>query len=233
MRTNIATAYSNALKSRQPLIVRDLLWIEAKNRSTGETETIGFWSAPYNATIPVVSGKTRATVSRDYYSGYGLVSISPIPLTSDLTIQQTRITLNHVSDEVEQAIRGYEPRNAWVEIHRALLSMETREILSPPEPHFVGRIDKSIINTPAVGSEGTIELTCSSDLRELTRTNPAMKSHEQQRLRDGDKFRQYNSTAGDWQIFWGEAKASKAETVKPAFDLTTAGSDPRDLGNNR
>ena len=126
-------------------------------------------------------------------------------------------------DNAELAIRGYEPRQAWVEIHRGLFSTSTRELLAPPEPHFVGRIDKAIINTPAEGQSGTIELTCSDDLREMTRTNPARKSHEQQKRRSVDLFRQYNTTAAEWQIYWGEAKPSRSQDPGP--DGTRPGAD--------
>lgn len=208
MRTNLASAYSSAIQSRDPLIICDLIWVEGLNRSTGATETIGFSSLQYPANLSVISGKTRATVSRDYYPGYGLISTSPIPLTADLTIQQVHVILSQLDDNAQQAIRGYDPRNAWIEIHQALFNTDTRELISAAEPHFVGRIDKAPIDTPKIGGEGSIDLTISSDLRELTRTNAAMKSDEQQKLRSGDRMRQYNSTAGEWQIYWGEAKPS-------------------------
>jgi hypothetical protein len=46
--------------------------------------------------------------------------------------------------------------------------------------------------------------------RELTRTNPAKRSDETQRLRSGDRFRRYSGTAYQWPIWWGEAKAKPA-----------------------
>lgn len=220
---SVATAISNALTARDGLVIRDFVWVEGKNRSTGVTETLGLWSDNYAATVNIISGKNRQTTARTYYPGYGLVSVSPIPLVSDLTIQQVRISLSQIDDNAELAIRGYEPRQAWVEIHRGLFSTSTRELLAPPEPHFVGRIDKAIINTPAEGQSGTIELTCSDDLREMTRTNPARKSHEQQKRRSVDLFRQYNTTAAEWQIYWGEAKPSRSQDPGP--DGTRPGAD--------
>ncbi|MBB3977363.1 hypothetical protein GGQ64_002569 [Rhizobium azooxidifex] len=54
------------------------------------------------------------------------------------------------------------------------------------------------------GDVTLIQLDCVSHSRMLTRTNPAKKSHEAQKLRSGDKFRQYNTVAGQWQYWWGE-----------------------------
>ena len=48
--------------------------------------------------------------------------------------------------------------------------------------------------------------------RELTRTNPGKRSDETQRLRSGDRFRRYTSTAQHWPIWWGEAKAKPASS---------------------
>jgi hypothetical protein len=66
--------------------------------------------------------------------------------------------------------------------------------------------------TPKVGEEGSIELSCVSDTRELTRVNPLKRSDEMQKRRViggvPDRFRRYSDVAGGWlqNIHWGEVK---------------------------
>jgi hypothetical protein len=64
------------------------------------------------------------------------------------------------------------------------------------------------------GTDGQSQLKVEvvSVTRELTRTNPAKRSDEAQRLRSGDRFRRYSGTAHQWPIWWGEAKAKPASS---------------------
>ena len=205
MRTVNPTLLS-ALQARSGVVVRDFVWVEARNRSTGETETAGFWSGAHSTTLDVISGKDQTTVERSYNPGGGLISVSPITATMDLTIQQVTITLSQIDQRVIDAVLGYDVRQASVEIHRGFLSTATREMIAPPDPVFVGRVDRAPVTTPPAGEEGKIDLICSSDLREMTRTNPALKSDTFQKLRDGDTAREYISMAGNWRLFWGEKR---------------------------
>jgi hypothetical protein len=62
------------------------------------------------------------------------------------------------------------------------------------------------------GADGQSQLKIEvvSVTRELTRTNPAKRSDETQRLRSGDRLHRYSGTAHQWPIWWGEAKAKPA-----------------------
>lgn len=203
-------ATSDYLQARAGLVARDFLWLEGRNRTTGATEAVGFWSDLDTVTVTVVSGQTGLQVARDYTGSGSLIAIDPIPLTADLTIPQVRIRLSPIDEAVEIAIRGYEPRQAVVEIHRGLFDLDTRALVAPPLPHFVGRVEKAPIATPAVGGEGGVELTVVGHINELTRTNPAKKSDESQRRRADDRFYRYASVVKNWPIYWGEEKARPA-----------------------
>lgn len=203
---SVDSATSAYLQARGGVVVRDLLWISAKDRDTGETASVGFWNDLDSVTLDVVSGETGATVTRTYHGSGTLISISPIPLTSDLTVRTITITLSHVSSAVAQAIRGYDPRFGHVEIHRALYDLSTRGLVAPPVPHFVGKINGAPMSTPRPGEEGEISLSVVSHSRELTRTNPLKRSDETQKRRNGDRFRMYSGVAGQWEFFWGDEK---------------------------
>lgn len=55
-----------------------------------------------------------------------------------------------------------------------------------------------------VGGEGGVELAVVSHTRMLTRTNPAKRSDESQKLRQGDRLRRYSGVAGEIEFFWME-----------------------------
>lgn len=194
------------LTARKGVVVRDLLWITAKERDTGNPVSVGFWNDIDSVTLTVISGETGASVSRTYHGSSTLISISPIPLISDLTVRTITITLSRISTQVQQAIRGYDPRFGHVEIHRALFDLATRELVAAPVPHFVGSINGAPMAVPRPGEEGSITLSVVSHSRELTRINPLKRSDETQKRRSGDRFRQYSGVAGLWDFFWGDEK---------------------------
>ncbi|MGQ3294610.1 MAG: hypothetical protein ACT6U0_20665, partial [Shinella sp.] len=130
-----------------------------------------------------------------------------------LPVRPIRIRLSQINDAVQIAIRGYDPKHAPIELHLGLFDTATMLPVAPAVPVFVGRVNGSPITTPAAGSEGSIELSCVSDTRELTRLNPLKRSDEMQQRRVvggvPDRFRRYSDVAGGWlqNIHWGEAKS--------------------------
>lgn len=194
------------LNSRAGVVARDFIWIEGKNRDTGATETVGFWNDLDTVTVSVISGTTGAVVNRDYTGSGSLIQIDAIPLVSDMSVRMVRVRLSQINETVALAIRGYEPRLAKVEMHRALFRLDSRALVAPPFPHYVGHINTIQIQTPPPGEQGSIMLQVATHSRELTRSNPAKKSDETQKLRSGDRFRRYADVAGIWDFFWGEKK---------------------------
>lgn len=196
-------AYLNA---REGTITRRFVWIIAKNRGTGAEETAGFWNGEFAIDVEVISGQTGLPETRTYTGAGSLLQPDDINLVSDLTIQTTRIKLSQTNAAVNNAIRGYDARNAKIEIHYGLLDLATRLLVARPLPHFVGVINKAPVTRPKVGGSGGVVAEAVSRTRELTIINPAKKSDETQKLRSGDRFRKYGSVAGSWSIFWGEKK---------------------------
>ncbi|MDJ1632242.1 hypothetical protein [Rhizobium rhizogenes] len=208
MRENVDSATAAYLQARQGIIRRNFVWVEAKNRSTGGTETMGLWDGDEVVTVTVISGQTGLPVSRIYVGAGSLLTVNSIPLTTDLTVRTVNVSLSQISASVQQLVRGYDTRRAPIEIHRGLFNISTNDLVAPPIPRFVGWINGNPINTPAIGQEGSIEVACVSHTRSLTFTNPAKRSDEYQQTRSGDRFRRYTDVAGNWQIYWGENRAS-------------------------
>ncbi len=207
---------ARAALSAGTIVARDFLWIVARNRTTGAAEPVGFWSDAGNVTADVIDPDTGLAVNRAFYGAGGLISISDIPLVSNLTAQNVTIEMSQLVDLVNQSVRQYDCKQARVEIHRGLFSPDTRLLIEPAHCRFVGFVDVIDIDTPKEGEEGSVMLTCASFTQELQRSNPDMRSHESQILRSPtDNFLQDAATVGDWEHFWGR-KTGKVVEKKAA-----------------
>lgn len=215
---SISSENQVALNQRQ-LVARDFLWIVARNRDTGEPISVGFWSDIENITAFVLDPDTLLPVTRAYYGAGGLIQIDEIPAVSVIQVQDIRIKMSQLDEMVEQAVRLYNVKQARVEIHRGLFDPDTRNMVSPAIIRFVGFVNQVEINTPSENSEGGVILTCVSHTQELTRANPATRSHEDQKLRQvGDAFFIDAAVVSEWQIDWGYvAGTEKVETKKGLF----------------
>lgn len=200
-----------AISDRSRFVPRNFVWVTAKDRDTGVATTIGFWDEPEDVSVAVIAPADGTEATRSYYGG-AILSIDPIPLVVGLDVRTVQVVLNPLHAQVENLIRTLEPRLARVEIHRGHYDPDTMTLVAAPRIRFLGQLDGAPIMTAAVGGESTATLRIASHTRELTRTNPAKKSDEQQQRRSGDRFRRYNAIAGDIPYWWGEA----SDTAKPA-----------------
>lgn len=209
-----------AALSGRALVARDFLWITARTRDTGLPVSVGLWSDIENVTgVPVIDPATLLPVNRNYYGAGSLVGIDDIPAISSIQVQDLRIRLSQLDEAVEAVIRGYDTKQATVEIHRGLFDPVSRQIVSPAVIRFVGFVNTVEIRTPAEGEVGYADLVCVSHTQELTRSNPATRSHADQQTRmAGDDFFMDAATVGDWKFQWGEERgAKKVETRKGLF----------------
>jgi hypothetical protein len=211
------------LQSREGIVPRDFLWITGHERDTGNPVSVGFWSDLGVVSVSVISGETGTLVTRTYNGSGSMISIDPIPLISDLSIRQVRINLSQINDDVLQIIRLYDARFGTVEIHRGFFDLNTRALIAPPLPHFIGTINNAPLHTPPAGEEGNVAITVVSHSRELTRTNPTKRSDESQKLRSGDRFRRHSDVVGQWEFWWGEDKGKVAAAPTPIGQVVIKG----------
>lgn len=200
---NLSAANYAALQARE-LVARDFLWIVARERATRAPFPYGFWSDVGDVSAPVLNPNTGLAETRNFEGSGTLIQISDIPLVANLTVQTITVTMNQIDDAVQNIVRGYDLKQAPVEVYRGLFSPASRQIVAPAVNRFIGYVDQVEISTPKEGDEGAITLTCASHSHEFTRYNPATRSHEDQKLRDpNDDFFIDASTVGDWEHFWG------------------------------
>lgn len=205
---DISNENAAALAARR-LVARDFLWIVARNRDTGDPVPDGMWSDAGIQDFDVIDPDTNNSVNRTYYGAGTLVSISDIPMVSNLTVQTITIVMSQVHDRVQTLIRTYDCKQARVEVHRGLFDPSTRQLVDPAICRFVGFVDQVEVKTPAENEEGSVTFTCSSHTQEMTRSNPDTRSHESQLLRDPtDTFYIDTAVVGTWEHFWGKASGT-------------------------
>ncbi len=210
----LSSANQAALAARQ-LVVRDFLWLVARNRYNGAPEPVGFWSDVGNVSAEVINPDTGQVEVRAFYGSGSLIAISDIPLVSNITVQSVDINMSQIDELVQQAVRLYDMKQARVEIYRGLFSPASRQMVAPAEPRFVGFVDQVRLRTPAENDAGEAVLTCKSHTQEMTRSNPDTRSDASQKLRDPtDNFYQDTSTVSDWELWWGSEKGVVATQPK-------------------
>jgi hypothetical protein len=194
-----------ALQSGQ-LVLRDFLYIRGKD-SGGDPAPFGFWTGADDVSVNVVSAIDGSTESRDFIGGGTLLDVPAIVDTIGLEARSIDFGLSQIHASVQDMVRANNIRVAVVELHRGVYDPDTWALVSTPFPRFLGRVDGAHIENAAIGGQGGITLTAMSNAIDLSRTNPALKSDETQRLRSGDRFRRYADTAGDIDVFWGLARS--------------------------
>lgn len=191
------TAIASRLNDRAGLMVRHLLWIVAKNRDTGAAETIGFWDGDDHLEF-TVEAETRT-----YYGVGTLLQVPDLTARVGLEVWQPEVSLSGIAPEVEIALRGYDPKLAPVQIHRAFFDPLSGELVGSPVRIFKGWIDAASIPTPEEGGEAVATITLASNSRALTRTIPAKKSDEAYKRRSGDRIMRYADISGAVPVRWG------------------------------
>jgi hypothetical protein len=195
-----------ALEARE-LVARDFIWFIVRDRATGAPVTDGVWSDVGNIAAAVIHPDTGIPVTRDWYGSGTLVGVDDIPLVANLSAQNITIRMSQVSEHVQTLVRQYDCKQGRVEIYRGLFDPDTRQMVAAAECRFVGVIDQIMIKTPSENEVGSVTMTCASHTQEMTRSNPATRSHATQILRQaGDMFYQDADTVTEWEFFWGSEK---------------------------
>lgn len=197
-----------ALLEARQIVSRDFVWLQARNRDTNLIVEDGWWSDYGFKTIDVINPDSGSVNSRSFAGSGTLVTIDPIPLVSNITVQTINIRVSDLADRVQAMLREYDAKQGKIEIFRGLFNINTRQQVAPAECRFVGFIDKITIEQGSIDdsghSESYINIECKSHTQELTKYNPDTRSDATQRLRSStDNFYQDVGVVSEWELFWG------------------------------
>ncbi|MEO9297561.1 hypothetical protein [Devosia alba] len=191
------------------IVVRDILTVKGKTLGGSAAEFV-YWNGEDNIAVNVVPLGETTPVSRNMVGGGTLLDVPQIVDAIGLEARSVAFGLDHISDAAGgpmDMVYGNNVRVARVEMHRALFDPATWNLVAAPHLMFAGRVDGASVNDAAAGGEGGLSLEAVASAIDLTRTNPAMESDEQQRRRDGDRFRRHGDTAGQVDTWWGQSKS--------------------------
>lgn len=201
---DIAAASQTALEQKT-IRIRDFIRFVVRDRDTGDDVVAGYWSDVGTVSVDVIDPETQSSEEQSFDGAGTLISVSPIPLVSNLSVQSVTVELSQVSD-ADGLVRTYDAKQGRVEIFRGLFEMDSMTQISPAYPRFFGFIDEPDILTPSEGDYGGISLTCVSHTQELMRSNPATRSNTYKKQRSAtDTFRRHAATVGTWEVKWGAA----------------------------
>lgn len=194
---NTAAYFANIAQTNAEV----LIWISARDRTTGAVQTIGFWTGADHQQF-VIGGQNRT-----YYGVGSVLAVDPIRRSTGLQVRTQRVSFSQVSEPVAQAVRGYDTRHAPVEIHRALFDPETSGLVDEPHELFGGFVDKLTISTPAKGESGSISMEIASRSRALTKALSRYRSAATLTERaPTDTFRKYSARTDKVEVPWGSGK---------------------------
>ena len=196
------------------LVARDFLWIEARRRDAPNiTVGQGFWSDVMTVSAEVREPTNNSVVTRNFVGSGTLIQISAIAAVSNITVQTVTITMSQLDPAVKTAAMVYDLKQARVEIYRGLYNPDTGQLVDAAVCRFYGFVDGAPIERGPENEDGKIELTCVSHTQELTRSNPATRSDEDQKTRSAsDNFYADAATVGERRIFWGKVNDKTTTT---------------------
>lgn len=197
-----------ALESGQ-IVVREILTVKGKTLGGSAAEFV-YWTGEDNIAVNVVPAGETTPVSRNAVGGGTLLEVPAIVDGIGVEARSITFGLDHISQAAGSPmdmVYGANVRVARVEMHRAFFDPATWNLVSTPTLMFAGRVDGAAVDDAAAGGEGGLSLEAVSSAIDLTKTNPAMESDEQQKRRSGDRFRRYGDTAAQIQTPWGQARS--------------------------
>ncbi|WP_449395593.1 hypothetical protein [Devosia riboflavina] len=197
-----------ALASGQ-IVVREFLTVFGKTMG-GSASTFAYWTGEDNVATNVVPVGGGTPVSRNFVGGGTLLEVPTIVDAIGVEARSFTLGLDHISQVAGSPLDmvfGNNVRVAKVEMHRGLFDPSTWNLVSTPHLIFAGRVDGASVDDAASGGEGGLSLEVINSAIDLTKTNPAMESDEQQKLR-GDRFRRWGDSAATVETWWGQNKGS-------------------------
>ena len=205
----LPSALLTHLQSRGTRMAHLLVWVQAKDRSTGAAATIGFWTGADHQ-IFSIDGE-----SRTYLAAGSLLKVQPIVGEVGVKVRTTRLTFSGASPEFQQAVAQYETNDARADFHVADFHADTQQLVAAPQRRYKGYIKGIEYPRPAVKSDGQpgvaeAEVAVQSAARVLTRSLPLKMSDEalQQRY-PNDRFRRYIDISGSVELVWGENRGKR------------------------
>lgn len=204
----IDLALQNALESGN-VSPRWILLIWARNRDTGASERIAFWTGDDTRSIDIEGTLWTACAG-------AFLDLSAPEFGAGLDIRTQRVTLFSDAPETIQAARIYDLRLCRAELHLALLDPGGVSLIGTTAV-FRGFVESAPISEDGGGA--TMELSMVSHVAEGTGRAGLKKSDASQTARlSTDTGRRYSDIAAKIPVIWGAKRKGAFIIRKPGGD---------------
>lgn len=189
-----------------PVHINWLIYVWPRNRGTQQLEPAGIWTGGISREI-IIPG----VGPRTYHGAGPVIDLSQMTFISGVqSIQPQTLELNGLTPEVEMIMRGYEPKQADIEVHRWWHDVRVKSG-GTIERAIKGKIDDiKFKRAPIEEGRSASELICSVTVmtaaRMGTRTLALKKSDATQKMVNAeDNGRRYSASKA--KVVWmGEVR---------------------------
>ncbi|MAY32785.1 MAG: hypothetical protein CMM86_09290 [Rhodovulum sp.] len=190
---------------------REFLWIEPRDRATGQRVGVGLWSGRGDIDADILDRVTGETVTRTFHGVGNIVDVGAPVSRVGFEVQTLNLRLSLGSDLVREIEQSRDVARAPVLLARGYVHPISGALLGPLDVRFRGQVDGAPIDVPAAGGSAPWSLTLASYTQDLKRSSPAARSDADQRLRDpNDAFYSLAAVMPRVSIHWGGAKYTYA-----------------------
>lgn len=209
-----STAINNYRAAQRGFWQRNFFTFVVRDKSTGAAVTYNLWDGDDNVTVQVVNQNTGALEYRDYFGGGQIVSVNPIVRSEGTGVRNISVRLSGASPQVLDMVQGYDCRDAVFEWHIGEAEESTGILVDTPDCEFDGFVDTIDLSDGAVDpnggqAESNFDVSGSTYMTTLLRTNPAVRSKEFGNDRSGDGILSHSDAANQWTMLWGKKGRSK------------------------
>jgi hypothetical protein len=209
------------LAERRGTDAQILVLVEPRDRVSGETVPLGFWSGDDHQSFTVEDG------THLFFGAGAIIEVPPIRAGIGLEVRRHRVILPPLLDEVKLFLQNLQAAQARVRVWSQVMDLDSGLPLGLPRRVIKGRLERAPETLGKIGDQSRTELVIASAARALTFAQPVFKSDAEMRRRaPGDRFREHGDVIGDIPIPWGQA------TVRPAMLLppNPGEKDPSEIG---
>lgn len=179
------------------LVRRLFLTLEITDDDGENPETIGFWDG--------LEDRDLGTAWPLFRAFGGQPELSSLQQVLDGSIPGATLTVSGVPETpladliVDESVRwAQRPATIWLGLYNA----STKALVGSLIPLFRGYFDKATFIDGRVGEESKLQIALESAAREMTRTNPTVRSDLDQRARfSGDEGMEF--VGRDYALEWG------------------------------
>lgn len=187
------------LQARTGIESHVLVWIEAKNKTTGAAEPFGIWTGDDDRTFTIDGGP------RTYLGAGSLLDVGDLSAEMGYVVRVTRMTAAHLHPDIAAILAARSLRHVPCTWHQAHLQPGSFDLVAPPRQVFKGRVELTPLPDAAEGDEARAEFELVSYARDMTIPLSLKKSGPALRARaPGDLFRRYIAVSGKITTSWGE-----------------------------